>query len=112
MAAIHPNIPTAPYNLDLMKNITNPNDVFLAINTNLGGLFGLGILSVLFLIVYTVGLWKESDLAFAGAAWVTWLVAVYFGRIGLIAGQYVGAFSALALLAIILLWKQKGKGGY
>ena len=112
MTELYPNIPTAPYDLDVLKNVTSLSDFAVGINTNLGGMFGMGILMTLFIILYTVGLWKESDLAFASASWITFLVAIYFGRIGLIAGNFVAGFAAIALVAVLLLWKQKGNGGY
>jgi hypothetical protein len=105
-------IQTAPYDLEVLKNATDFTDFANGINYNLGGMFGMGILMVLFVVVYTVGLWKESDLAFASASWITFLVSILFGRIGLIPGEYVGGFAAIALVAIMLLWKQGGNKGY
>ena len=107
-------MPTAPYNLTSLTEINGLTDVVLNLNTNLGGTFGLGLLFATFIIIYSIGLWRESDLAFATASWITFIIGTYFGMIGLIGGDYVGALAAMCLVSILLLWnKKKGSsGGY
>jgi len=114
MTELHSGLPTAPYNLTSLQDVGSLNDLATTMNTSLGGMFGLGLLFTLFIIIYTIGLWRESNLAFASASWITFLVSIYFGRVGLIAGNFVAAFAAIALVAILLLWKSKdgSSGGY
>ena len=114
MPSLFGDIPTAPYNLTLtQQNATGVVDIVLNINTNLGGIFGIGILFSFFIIVFSLGLAKESNLAFSTASFLTFIVSIYFARIELIGTNWVTVFAAISLISVIFLWNSKSSGvGY
>ena len=112
MASLFSNLPTAPYNLTLTQESgTGLVNLMLNINTNLGDMFGLGILFSFFIIIFTLGLSKESNMAFSSASFLTFIISIYFARIGLVGTNWVTIFAAMALVSVIFLWNKKNSGG-
>ena len=100
----------APYTL--ATNVTDFVDMFSWMNGITSGTyihFGMLLLVAVFSIVFILNSGKQTEVAFAIAAWITCIVSIFLamleGSFGyLIPGSYVAVTVTIAAISVILLY--------
>ncbi|MHA1865891.1 MAG: hypothetical protein ACTSWZ_05220 [Candidatus Heimdallarchaeaceae archaeon] len=96
----------APYNVTQLENVSSFQDLFIYMNTEITGFFGLLILLATFIIPFSVFVYRYGTLkAFASASWITFLMSIFLNILGLISQIAISGSFALVVISLILLWK-------
>jgi len=78
------------------------SDLFVWANTVTDGLFGIGLLLLLFLIIFISTIQFESKKAFAISSWLTWLFCSLFWALGVVSGREF--FICATFVGISVVW--------
>lgn len=88
-------------------NITGLTSLFQYANTETNGIFGIGILFVLFFIVYVNLSFGDNTKAFAAATWVTAITAILLRLAGIVGDLVMYICFVLVVVGIISLRGQE-----
>lgn len=90
--------------------ISGPQDLIKYVNNDVsGGMFSIGLLLVVLLVVFIAGSNRAPFLYFAVGSYISTVLSVLFAALDIMPDGYVLSFIVLSVVSTILLYK--GTGG-
>lgn len=98
-----------PYDFTNLTAADNIYETAIATNDLIGGLLALGFLIGAFIILFISFKKFESSRAFAGAAWIVAVLAIFMRLLNFIGNEVM--FITFLLAGMSLIWIRFGDGG-
>jgi len=84
-----------------ITNITTILDLFLVVNSETGGAFGLVSLFMVFIILLFSLKGYGFDMSFMASSLITWILSTFMWGMGMISAQWVITFAGLTVVGFI-----------